>query len=556
HPYFKEEPKPVKHPFLEQNISYPKRRLTLDELCDAKPPPQHTKTHPDSTMPGSTSVNTSSQPKCPSCHGDTLEPASTSICAISEQLLECYYTIKLCLQSQASSTWREALHRTTSALTDCTVDTIEYPSSLVAAGLDLLLSSADLQMDSAKGGVGGGDDVLAGLPLSALSDSDDTDLDLPEPSSFLMQSPKLDKNNAKDMPRSRSRSPSHVPETPEHIGELAVEPDTVAAEPLVPEALDRQSGAARKRKQPAAAKTSDVDSNLTLLDENTEDKAEPRAKRGRPRKSLAGHAGSSAKAARSSAADVATTDDSAPHLCFLVTGLTEAQTTRLRRACKQAQSLGIASISIISSPAELLHNAAQGAQKGAPPMFTHVVTSPNKDDRTTRTFKYLVGLVSGAWVVKLEWLLESVKAKRMLAESEFAVIGDTAMPHITLSGPRPVGQLLAGYSVHVWSSGEKDKSAAHTHDELLDLIRVAGAEIKNECPTQVTEDENIGNDETDGSAGLRGRAHGDKSASSLPAKYRGLFEVPVHKSKTIILVDKLSGARTTSFLDKVMEQTG
>ncbi|KAJ1933021.1 cyclin-dependent protein kinase [Linderina pennispora] len=38
HPYFKDEPRPVRHPFLEQNISYPKRRLTLDELCDAKAP--------------------------------------------------------------------------------------------------------------------------------------------------------------------------------------------------------------------------------------------------------------------------------------------------------------------------------------------------------------------------------------------------------------------------------------------------------------------------------------------------------------------------------------
>ncbi|KAJ2888613.1 cyclin-dependent protein kinase [Coemansia asiatica] len=38
HPYFKEDPKPVRHPFLEQNISYPKRRLTLDDLCDSKHP--------------------------------------------------------------------------------------------------------------------------------------------------------------------------------------------------------------------------------------------------------------------------------------------------------------------------------------------------------------------------------------------------------------------------------------------------------------------------------------------------------------------------------------
>ncbi|KAJ2712093.1 cyclin-dependent protein kinase [Coemansia spiralis] len=38
HPYFREDPKPTRHPFLDQNTSYPKRRLTLDELCDTKPP--------------------------------------------------------------------------------------------------------------------------------------------------------------------------------------------------------------------------------------------------------------------------------------------------------------------------------------------------------------------------------------------------------------------------------------------------------------------------------------------------------------------------------------
>ncbi|KAJ2815301.1 hypothetical protein FBU31_006976, partial [Coemansia sp. 'formosensis'] len=45
-----------------------------------------------------------------------------------------------------------------------------------------------------------GDELFTSLPLSALSDSDDTDLDLPDPSSFLMQSPKLDKSPAKDAP--------------------------------------------------------------------------------------------------------------------------------------------------------------------------------------------------------------------------------------------------------------------------------------------------------------------------------------------------------------------
>ncbi|KAJ2864435.1 cyclin-dependent protein kinase [Coemansia erecta] len=57
HPYFKEDPKPVKHPFLEQNTSYPKRRLTLDDLCDAKT--QHSKLlGSESGAPGSAGAHT------------------------------------------------------------------------------------------------------------------------------------------------------------------------------------------------------------------------------------------------------------------------------------------------------------------------------------------------------------------------------------------------------------------------------------------------------------------------------------------------------------------
>ncbi|KAJ1795535.1 cyclin-dependent protein kinase, partial [Coemansia sp. RSA 2523] len=55
HAYFGEEPRPVRHPFLEQNTSYPKRRLTLDELCDAKA--QH-KLHTEPGQPGDQTVDT------------------------------------------------------------------------------------------------------------------------------------------------------------------------------------------------------------------------------------------------------------------------------------------------------------------------------------------------------------------------------------------------------------------------------------------------------------------------------------------------------------------
>ncbi|KAJ2448025.1 hypothetical protein GGF42_005258 [Coemansia sp. RSA 2424] len=421
-----------------------------------------------------------------------------------------------------------------------------------------------------SGGLNGSDSPLPVLPLTSLSDSD-TDLDLPDPISFLQRSPTMDT----EMPRSRSRSPSNVPETPESTaGEQVKEPVAAATAIAVEEVADIQSKAGRKRKQQSVGKASEVDSNLTLLGEGAGvlDKAEPRAKRGRAAATPKSSLEKQSRSARSKAgpADaIAAAGDSPPHLCLLTTGLSEAQTARLRRAAKQAHSLGIAaSISISSSSGELLHNAAQLAAKDSPPpqlpTFTHLVTSANKGGRTARTFKYLVGLVSGAWVVKMEWLLESVKAKRLVAESDYAITGDTAMPHCSLSGPRPLGQLLDGYSVHLWRDGEReDASSAHTCDELLDLIRAAGAKIVDKCPKYSvvsSDDEVVDSDEASSAVGLGIRTSGDKAISALPEKYRRLFEIPVHTGKTIILVDssdKLAAPRSSSsVLDAIIEKTG
>ncbi|KAJ2908406.1 hypothetical protein GGI21_002919 [Coemansia aciculifera] len=430
-----------------------------------------------------------------------------------------------------------------------------------------ILNSRGLDGD----GRGGSDSLLSILPLKYLSDSD-TDLDLPDPSSFLQRSP----NANVVLPRSRSRSPSNVPETPESMtgaqDEVGEESPAVPAAQSTTKAPESQGQVGRKRKQQQpVAKTAEVDSNLTLLDENTRDvdKAEePRAKRGRPaatptRKSVE----KQPRSVRSKpAASTSAASGDAPHLCLLTTGLSEAQTARLRRAAKQAQSLGIAaSISISSSPSELLHNAAQMASaesssSSSLPTFTHLVTSPNKRGRTARTFKYLVGLVCGAWVVKLEWLLESVKAKQLVAESDFAIVGDTATPHFSLSGgPRQLGQLLKGYTVHVWNSGEKeDASSAHTRDEMLDLVRAAGAEIADKCPKYPESDEDL---DSSAAAHLGVRASSDKAVSALPEKHRRLFEIPAHKHKPLVLVDisdKPAGSRSSSssVLDAVVKQTG
>ncbi|KAJ2002363.1 hypothetical protein H4R26_003650, partial [Coemansia thaxteri] len=106
--------------------------------------------------------------------------------------------------------------------------------------------------------------------------------------------------------------------------------------------------------------------------------------------------------------------------------------------------------------------------------------------------------------------------------------------------------------------------AAHSHAELLDLIRATGAEVVEEaskaCLDGGPEDEpGDGEEATDASAsGMR--TNGDKAIGALPAKYRQLFEIPVRKGRTILLVDsdKLAGPRSsmTAKLDAAIEQTG
>ncbi|KAJ1728626.1 hypothetical protein LPJ61_003935 [Coemansia biformis] len=256
-------------------------------------------------------------------------------------------------------------------------------------------------------------------------------------------------------------------------------------------------------------------------------------------------------------------DGNGPELRLLCTGLSEAQMTRVQRAAKQAQQHFASSVAVHRN-AELLGNNASGGGG-----YTHVVAATGKDGRATRTFKYLAGLVSGAWVVTADWLLESVKAHKRLPEADFAVAGDSAMPQSTLVGPRPVGTLLRNYMVHLWGDDACwDAGSAHSPADMRALVVATGASVVEELASPGSSEDEDGGDsqpaltsksrESVGAGVRHPGSRVEKEVAGLPAKYRRLFDLPAHEGQPIILVSgsDLSGARSSVALGAIISATG
>ncbi|KAJ2611492.1 hypothetical protein H4S08_003137 [Coemansia sp. RSA 1365] len=246
-------------------------------------------------------------------------------------------------------------------------------------------------------------------------------------------------------------------------------------------------------------------------------------------------------------------------LRLLTTGLSDAQLGRLRRAAKQMMEQQLATTIGIHNNTELL---GLPAQKGG---YTHLVAAVSKDGRASRTFKYLAALTSGAWLVTVDWPLESVKAQKLLPEADFAVKGDCALPNYSVTGLRSIHELLCKYQIHLWPSSGWD-SSAHTQAELERLIHATGAKVIDALPAS----ESLGSAENDaplhdnlGFSGARkstgnGVGSMERELKGVPAKYRWLFELPVREDVPVVLVDSssLKGARSNIALGAIVSATG
>ncbi|KAI8325204.1 hypothetical protein GQ54DRAFT_17428 [Martensiomyces pterosporus] len=288
-------------------------------------------------------------------------------------------------------------------------------------------------------------------------------------------------------------------------------------------------------------------------------KSTPAGTASKRRKSLRGKQAISRESSADDASGSKESHDEQIRLSLLTTGLTDAQTTKLKRAAKRAATQLSWAVTVHSEPG-LLRNAVLSAKhaKKSGNTYTHLVTVTSKDNRTPRTFKYLAGLVSGAWVVKMEWVLESIKAHRLLPEADFAVDGDTALAGYRLDGPRAIGELFEGHSVYVW--GDLDIGAAYSSTDAMNLIRATGAVAEAHHPLPPEPDGETA--ATPNSKGTRRQKRAqramDKAVSALPDNHRHLFEIPVCIGKTTILVDTstLSGAKLGDALDEITEATG
>ncbi|KAJ2712092.1 hypothetical protein H4R19_002935 [Coemansia spiralis] len=540
----------------------------------------------------------STAPQCPACQ--LVIPEAESAClpgaSTLERLLDCYYILK-----RAAHRGRTSLQSTDSGLSEATIDTVvdRYVSPvssppLSPGRLQPLVPetpAGSSQMTSAGAGARQRSSAIdAELRLGLVSDlvggdssGSDTDLDLPNPVSFLAPSQRRLSPEAAET--ASNNAVKYVPETPP---QFAGGPSTpLVRTPGSPRGKATYSAratpgsrrslgsalAARERPAIGPLPTSGGSSSLTAVDgnppANEHMERTPRAQRTPSKRLLPAASPTPPTAKRKMSARKPAAAKAGPpapetperadgssgglELRLLCTGLSEAQMARVQRAAKQAQQL-------VSSVA--VHRNADMLGEGGG--YTHLVVATGKDGRAARTFKYLAGLATGAWVVTAGWLLDSVKAGRLLPEADYAATGDSAMPQFSLSGPRQPGELLQRHAVHLWGDAATwDAGSAHSYGDLRNLLTAVGAAIMDTLPTHDGSDEDAQpspSQEPSAAAGPRhaaARPEKDELAA-LPPKYRRLFELPVREGETVVLVSgsDLAGARSSVALGAIVGATG
>jgi hypothetical protein len=58
------------------------------------------------------------------------------------------------------------------------------------------------------------------------------------------------------------------------------------------------------------------------------------------------------------------------------------------------------------------------------PQVTHLVVMPGEDGLASRTLKYLMALAKGAWVVSVQWVLDSLSNGKYVNEEDYLIKGD------------------------------------------------------------------------------------------------------------------------------------
>ena len=122
---------------------------------------------------------------------------------------------------------------------------------------------------------------------------------------------------------------------------------------------------------------------------------------------------------------------------------------------------------------------------------THVVIRERSNGQCRRTIKYLLGVLSGVYVVSPEWISKSRAAAAWLEETPFLVCddhfkrGDNVVAASLLRYRRGLPPLFDGFQIHLF--GDFNSASASKSDLEL-LLQAGGAQILSDLPIDTNAD--------------------------------------------------------------------
>lgn len=172
---------------------------------------------------------------------------------------------------------------------------------------------------------------------------------------------------------------------------------------------------------------------------------------------------------------------------------------------------------------------------------THVVTSTTRDAGYIlqgRTMKYFQGLLSGAWVLGVDWVSESLLMSRAVGEAEFLVRGDAKLNdgEVTHGAKRARNRDRLFDGMHfVWTAAAASKQA--TKNDVVQLVRLGGGVMEDALPAsggrRAAAESAHDSDMDEGESQMEDTA----SSAASPARARPTAPAPMPAGRWCLLVD-------------------
>lgn len=145
--------------------------------------------------------------------------------------------------------------------------------------------------------------------------------------------------------------------------------------------------------------------------------------------------------------------------CFLGTGLSREQRSTLQKCASKLQARVV---------------------EGFCPEVTHVVSGCNNEGLCPRTIKYLQGVLSGRWIVNMEWVEMSLEYGSKLVEEAFEIPGTSTDPQ---SGAAQKGRINRQKQLPGLFDGCQFYFYGHfeyptpDREDLVSLVKLGGGQV-------------------------------------------------------------------------------